>query len=229
MDQTLLTPISFGQVINRSTFLNLIEAALSQREFRFGRELVLAWLAAFPGDLEARLFLAKLFVFDHRSPQALPILEGLCAVDPESLDAQELYLQARRSANLPDQPDLGANLVALGSKLPAEQTSASWGRLLQMARQSLFQNDLDNAELLIRQVLATDPFSPLVGITHLRILAALNPPLPARKNLAEYYFHRWLDCIPCMLFLADWRMEGGDVENAVQLLHQQPRKTYPDK
>jgi hypothetical protein len=219
MDNTLRSPISNGQVIDRSIFLELINAALSQREFRFGRELTLAWLASFPGDLEARLALAKFFVYDHRTLQALPILEGLCAVDPESLPAQELYHLARKNADLPDQRDSVANLLALGSISLTEQTSASWGRLLWMARQSLFDNDLDNAELLIRQVLASDPFSPLVGVTHLRILAALNPPLPARKNLAEYYYHRWADCIPCVLYLADWRMEGGDVESAVHLLH----------
>lgn len=59
-----------------------------------------------------------------------------------------------------------------------------------------------------------------MAVTHLRILSAGDrAPLPARLNLAEFYFKRWPDCLACQLYLADWLMETPETDRAVALLH----------
>jgi hypothetical protein len=39
-------------VIGREKYLRLLQAALSCKSFRFGRQAALSWLAIYPGDLD---------------------------------------------------------------------------------------------------------------------------------------------------------------------------------
>ena len=62
---------------------------------------------------------------------------------------------------------------------------------------------------------------PLVGVLHLRYLAASGSvELQARRELALSYHQRWPDCLACMLWLAQWSLEIGEADYAVALLHQ---------
>lgn len=232
---------STGQILPRYQYLALLQAAIRASEFRFAREAALTWLAAFPGDLEAGLLYAEALMGENHPRQALTILEGLCQVDPEFLSAQELQLAARRACELPVVPDTLTSVAALGGQLAGQKTIAdspisfsplagenvsrdtiaAWGRLLYQARQAIQQNAYDQAEQLVRQILAADPPTPLVAVTHLQVLeAAGQAPLQARRSLAELYHRRWPDCLPCTLLLADWLMQSGESEQAVTLLHE---------
>ena len=210
-----------GQILPRNLYLKTVSTAIEAREYRFAREAVLTWLAAFPGDLTAGLYYATALFKENHSRQALAVLEGLCQVDPEFLEAQELYLQVRRACGYPTAPEALSTLIALGVELDDQETIASWGRQLWMARLALKLGDLENAEQLIHSTLAADPPTSLAAVTHLEIIESSGQtPLPARRSLAEYYHKRWPDCLQCTLLLADWLMDGGESEQAVALLHE---------
>ncbi|HEX7973348.1 MAG TPA: hypothetical protein VF498_02990 [Anaerolineales bacterium] len=215
---TLPTPL---HPLPRDLYLRLLRAALGAGEYRFAREAALNWLAAYPGDLPVSLAYAQALIGDRHPEQALPILERLCQADPEYVEAQDLQMEARRACRLPVAPETLSNLMALGSELSNQETIALWGRQLWTARQALKQGDAERAELSIRQALVVDLSTPLVALTHLEILeAAQRTPLAARRSLAEFYHQRWPDCIPVILLLADWLMDGGESAQAVALLHQ---------
>ena len=85
-----LTPIS------RELLLTLVNTGMRTGELRYARRLCTSWLAIYPGDLQVNLLNAKAYYKDQ-SPdpklQALPMVEELCKLDPEFLEAQELLAE----------------------------------------------------------------------------------------------------------------------------------------
>jgi tetratricopeptide (TPR) repeat protein len=129
-------------------------------------------------------------------------------------------------------------VLALGGSLPGnEEISKSateedtdhnaWSEQVRQARLVLqaypaekqAEADLDKAEAYLLPALASEPSSALVGVTHLRILAAKNPPGESLRTIAEHYRQRWPDCLQFQLILADALMDCGRSEQAVALLH----------
>ena len=210
-----------GETLPRKLYLAILRSAVEVGEHRFAREAALTWLAAFPGDLEAGLQYARALVGEARPKQSLPILEGLCQVDPEFLEAHRLQLEVRRACGLPTIPDTLTGLIALNGAPEGQETIAAWGRHLGLARLALKQRDFERADQFIRLTLAAEPSTPLAAVTHLEIIEASGQfPLAAKRSLAELYRQRWPDCLQCTLMLADWLMDGGESDQAVALLHE---------
>ena len=214
-----MTSPSAARTVQRDTYFTILHTALSVKEFRFTREAVLAWLAAYPGDLQAGLIYAQAQLGDQRPRQAIPILEQITAADPEYLEAQELLFQAYQSAGKPSTPESLSCLLALGSPLAERETVATWGRQLWMAREAVTKGELEDANKRIQVALGTNPATPLVGLTHLQVLANVGTaPLAGKRDLANYYAQRWPDCLGISLLLADLLMES-EAGTAVALLH----------
>ncbi len=129
-------------------------------------------------------------------------------------------------------------VLALGGKVVPEEsgdapkdaleaTRSTWSEPVRLARLALQANpsaskassDLDSVEAGLLPVLASDALSPLVGVTHLRVLIAKNAPIESLNSLAEHYRNRWPDCLQFQLILAELLMEGGRTDQAVPLLH----------
>lgn len=204
----------------RDQYLTILQAAAESGETRFGREAALAWLAAFPGDLQVNLLYARLLAAEKRFPQALAVLENTCGADPEFLEAARLMLRMEQQAEGRFRGETLAAVLALGGDTTPE-TVATWGRNLWLARQALKDRALDKADSLICLALAADPAAPLVAVSHLQVLEA-NPdtPLAAKLSLGELYHQRYPGCVTVIILLADWLMQNGDHERAVSLLHQ---------
>jgi len=83
-----------GRYVNRALFLEIIETAQFMELHRFTRQALLAWLAAYPGDLPTNLLYAKVLIKAGHPDQAIPILERLCRADPEYLEAAQARLDA---------------------------------------------------------------------------------------------------------------------------------------
>ena len=227
----------------RSSYLLVVQAALQVGQVRFAREAVLEWLGQTPGDLQASLLYAQALLAEKpgAAPQAeqraaarsaaLIVLRGLCLTDPEYLEAAETWLWAeaglqKASEALPENAAqqsalLRANVYALTGKTNGNETLSGWGAPVWMARQALFAGQLEQSKGWLRQALSEELPTPLAHVTHLRLLQAdPTAPLPVRHKTAERYTRLWPDSLACMLFLADWSMEGGDAGAAVALLHQ---------
>lgn len=258
-----------GRPIERPLFLKLVETALFMGQLSFARQALLAWLAAYPGDLPVNLLYAQALMKDGHPQQALSILVRLTHVDPEYLEAARLRLEAELKLRAISQPGaegaptgqllakssastyrpgsatsrqpsiseaLGC-LLALGGTVEDEHslrsyakdaTTALWSQQVRQARLVLEQfagpgpksaAALDQADMLLSPALATDPSTPLVAVTHLRLLHARSTPTNSLRSVAEFYHQRWPDCLQFQLLLAGALMEVGEPDQAVALLH----------
>lgn len=217
----------------RSHILSLVKAALAVDEPRFARRTALAWLAAYPGDLEMSLLHAKALAMLPAPPhtrmvtplnQAISILEGLVREDPEFLEAQETLYQVRRKAGLATAEDNLGSLLALGAQVDNHSSLPAWSYLVKKARQSLAEGKVDTAEYLIHQALLANSSAPLISATHLLIEQKRKLPAASIGNLAELYHERWPECLLFSLTLADSLMDTGEADRAVSLLHEAAAK-----
>lgn len=238
---TFTSPQLLHRPLERSDYLWVVQNALACREYGFARQAILGWLAAYPGDLKAGLYYARALVGENRFPQALRVLRGLCAADPEYLEAVEALVDLIEQLHQADAATWGAESAGMGGpvQLQAFETDvqahwyaltgrnregwqpASWGGPLWFARLALAQGDLRLAENLIQEAWDNGPAHPLIGVTHLQHQALdPNASLDARYELAQAYHVRWPDTIVFALRLADWSLERGLSGPAVALLHQ---------
>ena len=220
------------QYLSRSLVLTILRTAIDVGETRFARNTALSWLTAYPGDLNVSLLHAQALLRDRNNrggtnfARALPILEGLCQLDPEYLEAQELLAQCKVAGH-GSPGDTYESLTALGGRPDPKAGPQKWGVLLKQARQALNapgHSTLDISEQLVHQALVANLSGPLPAITHLQVQARRGIPLPAMRNLAEHYHERWPNCLQFMLILADSLMDGGESDRAVALLHQAAAK-----
>jgi hypothetical protein len=216
------SPSAHSQTLNRDLFLTVVRTALNLGELRFARAAVTAWLGNYPGDLLAGYYHASVLLTEKNAAKAAAIAESLCHIDPEFTQAQQLILMARRQADLAINPTTLSNLIALGEKVEGHSQGDRWGFLLWQARRALKAGKPSEAEQVLTSILALDPASPMLALTHLQILQAqeAEAPLAARCSLAELYHQRWPRCLGISLLLADWLMQSDQSERAVALLHQ---------
>jgi hypothetical protein len=213
----------------RPTLLKILETAIQVEDYRFARQVSLAWLAAFPGDLAVSLLRAQALIGEDHTRQALPVLKHLCQTDPEFLLAQEELVrlqihfgQAQACVSQAEVLALGGNYLSTASEKKAlHLTFPQWTHSLHDARTSLKMGKSRAAQEYIHQALAHDPQAPLAAVTHMRILSAqAETPPAAIRSLAEHYQQRWPDCLAFSLFYARALMESGSPGEAVNLLHE---------
>ncbi len=227
------------QTLSHKDLITLIETALLTGEARYARQIALAWLGNFPGDLPINLLHARSLVQEGLLRQALPILEMIGRVDPEYLAAQQLIATIKQRMGGVEDPTNAACILALGGKSIPSTTLPKWAPLLRSARKTLGEMQLSpgiaepssgaknllekgaQAESLVHQALAENPSNPLTAVYHLRVVLQQNIlPAEAVRSLARVYHERWPDCLAFTIVLADALMDVGVQEQAVELLHQ---------
>ena len=202
----------------RPQFIQLLDAALAARSFRFGRQAALAWLAIFPGDLQVNLIQAKLLLGEGKTGQALPMLDKLLRLDPESAETYRVIAQNTYGTDS-ERYDLAVtSLVALKEGRPAGPAVKDWGPLVRETRHLYERGSYDEAWTVLRQVLSQDEPSLVAQVMHLRLSAATQD-ARALYKLADLYYNRNNDCLQFNLFLADALMHIGSEADAVRLLH----------
>jgi len=229
------SPSYTPRIFSRDQYFRVVRAALQAELYRFAREALLNWLSIYPGDLGASFYYARTLLGEGHTQQALPVLEGLSAADPEFLEVAGAWLRITSrliDASLSENqtsPDVSAQkfnawrayYYALSGRAPDDRTLPAWGKDLWFARQAVADGNLEEAQTRIREVLRVDPPTPLAALTHLQFLdASPEAPIKTRIELAERYHRRWPDCLVSSLFLAHWTLESGNTGEAVALLHQ---------
>ena len=228
------TAPSSTRPVPRELLVTLLDAALRTGELRYARRLCTAWLAIYPGDLEVNLIQARAYYKEKTTElqlNALPILEDICKLDPEYLDAQELLAEVRQLAGSNDHVVAKACANAL-SHSPAIKTGSndglsSWAKYVHEARIALNNvrsgdnQQVEKAELFIHKALIENPDTPLAAVIHLRVIESkTSMPKMAVHSLAQIYHERWPDCLQFQLTLANELMESGESNTAVNMLHQ---------
>jgi hypothetical protein len=220
--------------MSRELLLTLLNTALSTAELRYARRLSTSWLAIYPGDLHVNLLYARAFYRDKSlslQVHALPILEELCKLDPEFLEAQELLADVRQLAGTANHLVAKACAHALSHGHSVNEAKngrlSFWAKYVYEARIALnhvqsgdFQQ-IEKAEYFIHKALVENPESPLAAVIHLRTLESKSSmPKLAVRNLAQIYHERWPDCLQFTLSLSNELMGTGETNPAVEMLHQ---------
>jgi hypothetical protein len=224
MNSNTFTPPLPGETWNRDQIIDLLGAAAAVNEFGFIRKTALKWLAAFPGDLPIQLIHAKAMDKEENTSQAAELLQRICQVDPEYLEAQGFRTELADTEVFPR--DYGEfHALKPRNRLFRNQDInkllPDWSHKLAKIRKAIDKGDQKRASALLPALLAANPDSPLVGTTHLSILA-LSPNTPdlALRQLAEHYKSRFPDCVAFSLILGDVLIKGGLSERGVEMIHQ---------
>lgn len=208
-----------GMILNRETVCAMLPAALAGAEHRFARQLALAWLSAFPGDLEVAYFQAQAIVAEGRPALAVTALEQLVRKDPEFQAAHQALADLTKGADEDHCMQANAHVFALGGRAAPGCVLPAWAQPLQLALHALRAAQWEPAERLVQDALRAAPDLLLPAVAHLKLTRATQPPTTTLR-LAEVYHNRWPDCLPVNLILAETRMELGQEQDAVRLLHQ---------
>jgi tetratricopeptide (TPR) repeat protein len=151
--------------LQREQFVILLQTARQSGYLRFARQAALLWLGAFPGDLPLSLLYAQTLLQEGHAEQALPLLEKLCQVDPEYLEAVQARLIAEhnlrvaktrkstsaspsRSNRTVSPSEFIGWITALGGEIPPitqakisdpgqQPTLLAWSQPVRQARQAL--------------------------------------------------------------------------------------------
>lgn len=218
MSSSPVNPLLNDGMISREDLVTILSVGFRHKEYRFIRQAVLNWLAAFPGDLEFNYLYARSLCEDNKPSQAQPILDMVCANDPEYILAHELRLSLLASLGKDTSLEAGylyalCNREVAGAKIPA------WSKAYRESQDAFDKEKLDDAELSIQQALITDSTVDLPAIFHLQIASALHDNQTV-ANLAMLYHSRWVDALPISLYLASAMLNNGQDTDAVALLHQ---------
>ena len=226
-------PPSSNRPMSRELLLSLLDAALRTGELRYARRLCAAWLAIYPGDMRVNLLNAFAY-YKEKSPElqlrALPILEELCRLDPEFLEAQQLLAAVRQLANTGTHLIAKACANALSHGYPAKTGKdgqvSSWAKYVHEARTALDvvksgdYQQIEKAEYFIHKALVENPDTPLAAVYHLRLMESKGSmPKLAVRSLAQIYHERWPECLQFLLSLSNELMESGESTQAVNMLH----------
>ena len=231
--KSLIAP-SADHPLSRDLLLTLLDAALKVDELRYARRLCAAWLSNYPGDLPVNLFNARAYSREKTTGlrvNALPILEELCKLDPEFLEAQELLAEVRQIAGASNHQvaKACANALTHGHAFNADNNDqlSSWAKYVHQARTALDNarmgddQEIEKAENFIHKALIENPDTPLAAVVHLRLIESKSSmPKLAVRSLAQIYHERWPDCLQFLLSLSNQLMESGESNVAVNMLHQ---------
>jgi hypothetical protein len=225
---------SSNHSISRELLLTLLNTSIRTGELRYARRLCTSWLAIYPGDLKVSLLYADAFFKDKSSEiklHALPILEDLCKLDPEFIEAQELLAEVSQLAGTTNHliAKACANALTHGHTVKTGKNGpiSSWSKYVYEARSALSSvregdyQQFEKAEYYTHKALVENPDTPLAAVVHLRLIESKGSmPKSAVRNLAQIYHERWPDCLQFLLTLANELMESGESSQAVDMLHQ---------
>lgn len=205
-------------MMDREHMLKLLKNGLDVKSFRFARQASLAWLAAYPGDLEVNLYYAVALLNEGRSSQAAQVLEIILKNDPLYVDALKVGVDLFSSEDPTKAKKYNGVLQSLGER-PAKQVDLSdWGIKLLAVKQAIIGNRFDEALMLLMPVIGDPTHPELADLLHLEVTSN-SMDATAILNLARLYQKRWPECLQVNLILAKAWMETGNDDEAVKILH----------
>jgi hypothetical protein len=215
--------------LSRPPALRLARLALDLGELSFARQLILDWLARYPGDLQAQALRAQVYLAAGRLRQAWTLLSQITRKDPQDAAIQALLAETLSGLSQPGALSAGqtANgcLLALGGSPHPAFPVPPWGESLRQARQSLAGGDAETALQQVQPILGEPVATPLIAVTHLQALElglqdCEEVRAQALLHLGGHYRQAWPECLPISLALAEALLDGPAPELGVALLHQ---------
>lgn len=214
--------------IERADLIKLVQAAIGVESFRFARQTLLAWLAYFPGDLEARFLLGEVQYKSNNFREAARLASQICETDPEHFPAWELLLSTIQSSNEKDfavEPTFaldecyGTLAVLKGNKIES-QSYPEWAGLTISADEAVQRGRYEDALKYIHRALLTDPLPVVISVRHINLCYLLGLPQESIMDLAEHYHQRFPTCLVHQLIRARLLLDSGKSAQAVAILHE---------
>ncbi len=206
------------RAISRPMFLQVVKAALKRGSYRFARQATLDWLTIYSGDLEVSRLLALALHAGGSPAEAISMLERICMLDPEFVDAQENLALLSEGADLDTAVSAYACAYALGREISSKVALPAWAVTLRQAHRALTSGLIQEAEELIYQVLGLNLDVALPAVVHLNISRQKDDASTVHR-LASIYHSRWQDCLQFGLTLAQSQLDLQCETNTVELLH----------
>jgi len=207
------------KLLSRRSFIQILNAALASKSYRFARQSALSWLAVFPGDLQVNLGLAKALLEDGKANEAAALAHKLTQFDPVFLGAHIVLADAIRQSDPEAYASTEGCIFVLGGKVENTNGLPDWSYLLHSGWQAASKEHFDEAEKLIHQAMALNSEQVLGAVYHL-MLNYTKKDKTTVYRLASLYHQHWPDCIQFSLCMAEANAEMGDDTSAVNLLHQ---------
>lgn len=204
--------------LERCGAVTLLNAAIETNEVRFARQLALAWLAAFPGDLGVALLHARALMRGGSTLQALPLLAPLAEKDPWNLEVWQTLVQASLGNGEERYSHAVTCVHALGGRVASSAPRDAWGDAFRAARLAYETGAWDTALKWIETVMEAPGGRLFAALLRLQIERKRSEP-NALRALALEVHARWPECIMARMILADVTLLLGDETEGVRLLH----------
>jgi Flp pilus assembly protein TadD len=206
-------------MIDRSTCLSTLRAALASGRADFARDAAAEWLAAWPGDATAQLEMARAEIDLGHFELASGRLAHLVVTDPEDAEAYSLLTSVLRSRGDHEHADLfAACAAALGGSVPAPAAFPDWVLEVMQARQALTSNQPIPAVAHAIRALQADPDIPLPSQVAARAHLAAGQRDTALA-VATAALKRWSECVGLRLIAAQAAIQSGDVARGIDAMH----------
>ncbi len=219
MNQDMKTLINAGKPVVRATVLTLLQVGLNAGEMRFVRQVAEDWLNAYPYDLHVELLRAQALIKEGKQDVAFKVLRRLCELDPQFVEAQEQLAKLARRVKPAHAEAARAAAVVLRMPFEVPGDIQPWAQSLLRAHHAFKLGDLEQAELHVQAALLAEPPSPLPALLHIQIARAQGLSWLAVENLVELYSGTWPHCLQLRLLHANFLIESGQENAAVDVLH----------
>lgn len=218
MSDNIKKTLVSGKPLGRAEVLTLLQVALQAGEPHFVRQLAEDWLNTYPYDLPIERLRAEAWLNEAKPDKAVKILTRLVELDPEYLEAQELLATVARRVKPAVAEQARAAAAVLRNQ--GQQDVQGWAQSLIRAQAAFDSAELQKAESEIQAALLSEPPSPLPALFHLKLAQAQQLSWHALRNLVELYRQTWPECLQLRLMDAAQRMEAGQENEAVDILHE---------
>ncbi|MCJ7648667.1 MAG: hypothetical protein MUP85_08640, partial [Candidatus Lokiarchaeota archaeon] len=206
--------MEIGLRINSEEFKHILRAGLRTGELEFVEDLTSFWLNKYSNDIQVNINQAEIEIAKGNSQKAKSIISSVLEKDPENLLCYELL--ADQSGKI-DKYVFSAIHVLSGKTLKINDIFP-WATTLRSAKNEIKRKNFVNAEKLLKSAIAEDPNNILVALEHYRI-ASKTHDISSSTQLISIYHQRWQKCLQFQIWLALNRMDFGEENEAVALLH----------
>ena len=214
--------------MKRADLVNLLEAAITYQQPDYARQAAQRYLAEWPGDVGVQLVLARAYAAEGYVPQAVKILEGIVAVDPEDFRAQRLLGDQFTALGTPAAANLAYTCAHIGDGLglgapPSQADNAStqplaWVAAARAAYVAERVGDWKTAQHEAQTLIGVATSSPLPSLIQLCALWHARQ-LSLAYPLAQAFYARWPRVVAFKLCLAECLFASGDNAQALERLH----------
>ncbi len=207
-------------MINRDTFIHLIDTAFLAGRADYAKHTANDWLAVWPGDLEVQLLIARAEMEQGQFREVIQRLNSVLSTDPECIQAYELMASSLRTiGEVVKSRIFEACAKSLRGEELNSQEAPAWVIQVRLALKALARGDIQTAIPAAQVALTGDPDLALPTLVALNASRAAGNP-SAVSSLARTGIERWPNCVHFLLTIAQELLLEEKVDQGVAYIHQ---------